>query len=169
MTNTAVAVCQLCGTDFTYETIDSWGRPRRPGHNAPVYCSKGCKNTQRRNRARELAADRRNEPEVEDVIPLLRFTELPSVTAEERYVVKYGKCHGDLRFIGQQRPHSRECNELKAICATCPAFNGCRRMVDRIEEEAGLPNHTNYYAGLWAGETPGERLARRKEAHALSA
>jgi hypothetical protein len=45
----------------------------------------------------------------------------------------------------------------RRICATCPVLVDCGAYVDRLEE--GLA--ATEMDGFWAGETPGERLARR--------
>jgi WhiB family redox-sensing transcriptional regulator len=46
----------------------------------------------------------------------------------------------------------------KAICARCPVTERCRAEIDRVEGHLPLADA----AGLYAGETPGERRRRRR-------
>jgi hypothetical protein len=48
----------------------------------------------------------------------------------------------------------------KALCATCPVLPHCRRHVDRLERGQG----GRLIFGVWAGETPDERIGRRRTA-----
>lgn len=51
--------------------------------------------------------------------------------------------------------------QAKSVCLSCSVFDECRTVVDHVE--SGSMNDRNY-AGVWAAETPGERVARRKDA-----
>lgn len=46
----------------------------------------------------------------------------------------------------------------RRVCAECPVFDECRKYTDRIE--SNIPD-VNFIQGVFAGETPQERLARR--------
>ncbi len=54
--------------------------------------------------------------------------------------------------------------EAKEICAGCPVIEQCRRGVDKLEAAQTFP----YWHGVWAGETPLERLRHRRSAQAAS-
>jgi WhiB family redox-sensing transcriptional regulator len=46
----------------------------------------------------------------------------------------------------------------KAVCARCPVLAECRALCDRLERGRELAR----IFGLWAEETPRERIARRR-------
>lgn len=52
-----------------------------------------------------------------------------------------------------------QAKKAKAVCESCPVRSDCRTYADRAEEGLGR------YAirGIWGGETPAERLARRRQ------
>jgi WhiB family redox-sensing transcriptional regulator len=50
--------------------------------------------------------------------------------------------------------------EARAVCRRCPVVDRCRDEIDRVER--GLTSVD--VQGLYAGETPGERRRRRREA-----
>ncbi len=52
-----------------------------------------------------------------------------------------------------------EVDLAKQVCAECPVFWECRDEVDRLENNARWNGGCH---GIWAGETPAERIARRK-------
>jgi len=56
-------------------------------------------------------------------------------------------------------PGQRSFDAARAICAVCPVLEDCRRTCDRAE---GPP--VGQLFGLYAGESPGERAARRRAA-----
>ena len=51
-----------------------------------------------------------------------------------------------------------EVDLAKGMCADCPVFWECRDEVDRLENNARWHGGCH---GIWAGETPAERIARR--------
>ena len=52
-----------------------------------------------------------------------------------------------------------EVDRAKAVCAECPVFWDCRADVDKQENNARWNGGCH---GIWAGETPAERIARRR-------
>ena len=52
-----------------------------------------------------------------------------------------------------------EVDLAKQVCAECPVFWECRDEADRLENNARWNGGCH---GIWAGETPAERIARRK-------
>ena len=52
-----------------------------------------------------------------------------------------------------------EVDRAKKVCAECPVFCDCRDDVDKQENNARWNGGCH---GIWAGETPAERIARRK-------
>lgn len=46
----------------------------------------------------------------------------------------------------------------RRVCAGCPVFDECRKYTDRIE--SNIPD-ASFIQGIFAGETPQERLDRR--------
>lgn len=46
-------------------------------------------------------------------------------------------------------------DQAKQICATCPVFDACRAVIDRLEADG------RHEFGIWAGEDPYERQDRR--------
>ena len=52
-----------------------------------------------------------------------------------------------------------EVDRAKEVCAECPVFWECRDEADRLENNARWNGGCH---GIWAGETPAERIARRK-------
>ena len=52
-----------------------------------------------------------------------------------------------------------EVDRAKAVCAECPVFWDCRADVDEQENNARWHGGCH---GIWAGETPAERIARRR-------
>lgn len=60
---------------------------------------------------------------------------------------------------------SNDNEQARAICATCPVLRQCRNFVDELEAPfAGLSvrTQTRNMFGIWAGETPQERIRRRQ-------
>ena len=55
-------------------------------------------------------------------------------------------------------PHAGSYTEARAICGRCSVVDECRQMADRAE--ADVP--AAHVAGMFAGETPSERIARRR-------
>ena len=51
-----------------------------------------------------------------------------------------------------------EVDRAKEVCAECPVFWECRDDVDERENDS---RHQGSCHGIWAGETPSERVARR--------
>lgn len=52
----------------------------------------------------------------------------------------------------------------RAICLECPAIDACRDHVDSFET-----NRPDDMFGMWAGESPAERYARRRAAREAAA
>lgn len=48
--------------------------------------------------------------------------------------------------------------QARMVCSSCLVVDACRRMADRAE--SGLPAGAIF--GMFAGETPAERVARRR-------
>ena len=97
-------------------------------------------------------------------------SELPPVTALEREVAEGAACKGDVRFT-QRSPGGRNIEQrwwgpMRDVCASCPVLEKCREWGDQFETE------TWEFMGRWAtpevlgtflaGETPAERLERRR-------
>lgn len=61
----------------------------------------------------------------------------------------------ELWFAFDQAP-AVEVAVLRQVCAACPLVRACRDYVDRLE------GGSRSAFGVWAGETPAERLARRR-------
>jgi Transcription factor WhiB len=55
-------------------------------------------------------------------------------------------------FFGDHRGYAR----ARAICRSCPVIEDCRRACDRAEGSSVR------VFGMYAGETPAERVARRR-------
>jgi WhiB family redox-sensing transcriptional regulator len=52
--------------------------------------------------------------------------------------------------------------DARRVCSQCPVLDECRRWNDRIEGNRWVRG----CFGMYAGETPGERIARRKRSAA---
>lgn len=51
-----------------------------------------------------------------------------------------------------------QCDEAMALCRDCPILTECREEADGLE---GTSRDLRHLFGVWAGETPSMRLARR--------
>lgn len=114
------------------------------------------------NRQRERRALAKIEDDVADIdLPMMAET-----TRKELFVLKNSSCRGDNRFTDTTRNIYRTPvrEELQVICNNCPVNQQCKEEGDRIEMFDNHGEDTKWFVGFRAGETPGERAERRKEA-----
>lgn len=86
----------------------------------------------------------------EDALP-----ELPPVTRLEVTVAELAACKGQTALFQEPVGTAAQKAERAAICRSCVVFAGCRRLIDQLEQ-------STWFAGYWAGESPNERQARRR-------
>jgi hypothetical protein len=55
-----------------------------------------------------------------------------------------------------------EQNRAKKLCRECPVLSECRQVVEFLEGAGSVNHYYKNYAGVWAGEAPHERHARRQ-------
>jgi transcription factor WhiB len=70
---------------------------------------------------------------------------------------------GDQAEIFFELENHRSVAQAKRVCAGCPVFDDCRAWIDGFEEQSPRGDPTYFgQLGIWAGETPRERTARRR-------
>lgn len=84
---------------------------------------------------------------------------LPRATDTEMEWKELAACRGRTDWFGLDPL------EAKKVCAGCPVPTSCRRLIDEIEagyiyRQSASSGHTQ--VGVWSGETPPERRARRR-------
>lgn len=87
--------------------------------------------------------------------------EMPPVTALERSVAERGACRGmgELFLIDPWTMTTAAEAQCRKVCESCPVFDDCRRLVERLESNDQEPYHLT---GYWAGESVYERARRRR-------
>lgn len=91
-------------------------------------------------------------------------TPLPPATDAEMEWKQWAACRGRTDWFEMDPA------EAKQVCAGCPVPTSCRRLVDEIEagfvgtarSASGRRRTDAFQVGVWSGETPGERRARRQ-------
>lgn len=86
---------------------------------------------------------------------------MPPVTARERRVAERSACRGmvDLFLIDPDEMTTADEERCRKVCASCPVFDDCRRLVDSLESATQRPCHLT---GYWAGESVYDRARRRR-------
>jgi hypothetical protein len=85
----------------------------------------------------------------------------------EAKVAEHAACTGIDAFTSVEAsyPRNSAAKKLKEICHTCPVMKECREVSDHIEAIFGCHVSTsNFLLGVWGGETPVERVRRRRAA-----
>lgn len=147
--------CEECQTEYPLTTEffhadkDKEGGPRWFRRRC-IQCNSAA--TARRKRAQ------RAEHGIEVRDPYL-LTDLPPPHPLEPLLRERGRCSGDPTWLhdgGRAAAYAVR----RAVCAACPVIAECREVVEHIESESPLT--LGNMAGVWAGETPAERVKRRR-------
>lgn len=87
----------------------------------------------------------------------------------EPLLARHGACRNHPDWFapdglrGGKRRTALEAERL-TVCEQCPVIEQCRLVADHVETAPGYENGCNLMliAGVWGGETPGDRVRRRK-------
>lgn len=149
--------CRTCGEEKPLTTEYYAKRTHRPSH---LLDCRPCDNRNRLAIKRRQREERRaaRPPDWKGHRPP-ELAHLPRATDTEMEWKELAACRGRTDWFGLDP------QEAKKVCAGCPVPTSCRRLIDEIEagyiyRQSAYSGHTQ--VGVWSGETPPERRARRR-------
>lgn len=90
--------------------------------------------------------------------PAYYLPQLPEITDEERAWKQRAACHDKDPAWFVDAVNSWEIRRAKMYCSACPVRAECLALADEIESKNAASEDL---AGVWGGESPAERIARR--------